>query len=158
MRTSNAPRLPFVTLKSLCHALLFCGMLQDRVLAAVPVDMTRYSPECGVVVEKADERLTVTWPIAEGEFGRVVFRLREGQPANAALIERIGIAPGEKQPDAALLTDVDPLVCVTIGSRVTPPGKPAPMASGVSTRRATRIASNTQALPRVPCNASSIVA
>lgn len=92
--------------------------------AAVPVDLSGFRPERGVRVGHEGERVTVEWPAAEGETGRLVLDLRAGAP----LVASLGVAgPADAKPPAPVLTGVDPVFVLTVGSRRNPPGRPPGM-------------------------------
>lgn len=81
--------------------------------ASVTADLSRYRPDCGVAVASEGDRLLVTWPMADREFGRLAFRLRAGSP----LIESLGVSAGPTADRAPILSDADPAVFLTVGSR-----------------------------------------
>jgi hypothetical protein len=110
--------------------LTFVAVLFVPVLAAaepVRVGFEGFRPERQVDVrhDRDAERLTVSWPLEEGQFGRLVLDLKAGRP----LIESMGVAPGEDPTAEAtpFLRRVDPVYFVTVGSRVNPPGRPPGM-------------------------------
>jgi hypothetical protein len=78
-----------------------------------------------VRLDRDGQKMTVSWEMAPGEFGRLVFDLNEGRP----LVESLGVASGD-EPAARftpLLRAVDPVYFVTVGSRENPPGRPPGM-------------------------------
>ena len=83
------------------------------------VDSSKYSPDCGVNVERQGDLLNVSWPMAPGESGQLILNLSGAAP----LIERlaIGDATGSVRP---LLERLDPVFFLTVGNRRTPPAKP----------------------------------
>src|SRR4051794_35029325 len=89
----------------------------------IPVDLTGYRPECGIGVRHEGDRLTIDWPMDRGEHGRLALDLREGRPLGASL----GIASDASGSATAILGGVEPVTFVTVGSRVTPPGRPPTM-------------------------------
>ncbi|MCZ6795927.1 MAG: hypothetical protein O7J95_20155, partial [Planctomycetota bacterium] len=102
--------------------LLILLLAPETARGEVPVDLSRYSSDCGVRVSAADGRLTVRWPLAPrgGESGEVLLRL---EPGAGAFIERLGLTGrGEER---TILRDVDPRFFITEGSRRTPGAKPA---------------------------------
>jgi hypothetical protein len=84
----------------------------------VAVDISAYSRDCGVDVERENDLLTIAWPVAKEERGRLVLNLKPGEP----LIEELSLATDEA--GEPLFADADPAVVVTVGSREVPPGKP----------------------------------
>jgi hypothetical protein len=78
-----------------------------------PADLSGYRPDSGIAVRAEDTRLRLTWPMAEGEYGRLVLQLAADQP----LIEELGIAPAADAPATPLLRKVDPVTFLTVGSR-----------------------------------------
>src|SRR5205823_6238046 len=98
-------------------------MTSARASEEIPVDLSGYDPSCGVDDRRDGPRLTVAWPIAPGEFGRLVLDLRPGRP----LIERLGVGEDAAGPVRELLKGVDPVTYLTVGTRVAPPGRPPGM-------------------------------
>ncbi len=68
-------------------------------------------------VEQVGDHLTMTWPSAPAESGRVVLNLAEHQP----LIERVDLGA------QTLLSQIDPAAWLVVGSRVNPPPTPSGM-------------------------------
>ena len=85
----------------------------------IPVDLSGYRPDSRIDVRHVGERLTVVWPVAENESGRLVLDLRSGRP----LVESLGLV-GKAEP---ILAGVDPVVFVTVGTRSAPKGRPPGM-------------------------------
>ena len=110
-----------------------CALFAQAVLALgtlvdpVPVDLGGFRAGDGVDVkhDAGRERLTLSWPMTPdgSEFGRLVVDLRAGQP----LIESMGLAATAGGESTPILTAVDPVVFVTVGSRENPPGRPPGM-------------------------------
>ena len=99
--------------------------------AEVPVDLSgfRASNETGMDRNAVDvlherEQLHVTWPMAANTLGRLSFNLRPGEP----LLKSIGVIAGfPDRPPRSILSDLDPVFFVTVGSRENPPGRPPGM-------------------------------
>jgi hypothetical protein len=89
----------------------------------VTVDTTRYSPDCGVEVYQSGPLLQVSWPMEEGEIGRVTFHLEPGRP----LLENLGVGLASTSVFAPMLRGVDVAHFVTVGTRFAPPGRPEGM-------------------------------
>jgi len=87
------------------------------------VDRSGYDPGCGVAVESDHERLTVRWPLENGEVGQVVLDLRDGKP----LFESMAIAAKQREPFRPVLRDVDPVTFLVVGERRSPEGRPPEM-------------------------------
>jgi hypothetical protein len=90
---------------------------------AIPVDFSRYGPDCGVDIRQDGNRLRVSWPLGdagEKEFGRLTIDLTPGKP----LVESMGIASGATAEAVTLLHGVDPVTFLTVGTRQAPPGRP----------------------------------
>ncbi|HLJ94772.1 MAG TPA: hypothetical protein VKU02_16410, partial [Gemmataceae bacterium] len=88
----------------------------------IDVDLSRYTPRCGVEIQPREGRLHVRWPIGANETGRLTIDLRAGQP----LIESLGIVAGTSGP-TELLQGVEPLFFLTVGTRDAPPNRPPQM-------------------------------
>src|SRR5258706_13246720 len=71
----------------------------------VPVDVSAYSPLCGVAVRSEENRISIAWPMSDGEFGRVRLNLNSGKP----LIESLGIAKGATGKAEPILHDIEPV-------------------------------------------------
>ncbi|MBW3599098.1 MAG: hypothetical protein KY475_17735, partial [Planctomycetes bacterium] len=99
---------------------LICGMLAGAARGETPVDTSAYAPECGIDIRQEGDQLHAVWPIAEGEFGRLVLNLRQGE----SLIEQLGVTRDAAAAIEPIIKDADPAVFVTVGSRNVPPGKP----------------------------------
>jgi hypothetical protein len=91
--------------------------------AQIPVDRSGYRSECGVGVEVEGPRISVSWPIADGEHGRLVLDLRRGE----ALFENLGMSPTPQGEVVPILTKVDPVTFITAGSRESPADRPKEM-------------------------------
>jgi hypothetical protein len=110
----------------LCFAAAGGDPLFARAPEQVPVDLSRYAPDCGVAIRRDGNRLRVAWPLGDTgarEFGRLTVDLTAGQP----LLETIGIAPDATGPATTLLQGVEPVTSVTVGTRQAPPGRPPRM-------------------------------
>ena len=84
-----------------------------QAAAAGPaVEMSAYSSACGVTIRQRGERLTASWPGADGSRCAVEFNLGENKPLIASL------EIGRKR----LVRDVNPVFLVTTGARVQRPG------------------------------------
>ena len=70
----------------------------------------------------AGDHVTITWPTAPGESGRVVLDLAAARP----FIEQVELVQGANQP-TRLLDQVDPAAFLVVGSRVNPPPTPPGM-------------------------------
>ena len=81
----------------------------------VPVDLSGYDSASGVNVRSAASRLTLIWPMRadDGEFGQLVLNLVPGQP----LIASLGISEQSDGAADVLLSDVEPVTLLTVGSR-----------------------------------------
>jgi hypothetical protein len=91
--------------------------------AQVPVDLSRYSPSCGVQVRALPNRLRIGWPMDRSEWGRVSLNFTPGAP----LIEGIGIANRATSGGEPLLQEVEPVIFLTVGTREGTPGRPPAM-------------------------------
>src|SRR5687767_382401 len=65
-----------------------CGALLAADLPQIPIDLSRYSSASAVEIRAEANRLRVSWPMGEGEFGRLTLNLT----TNGPLIESFGIA------------------------------------------------------------------
>ncbi|WP_076349943.1 hypothetical protein [Paludisphaera borealis] len=113
LRTGKAAAIVFVVLA--CAASYARGESK--------VDLSGYRPDCGVDVEHHDGRLSLQWPIAGGEVGRVTLDLRSGRP----LIAEMAIAGKDVGERGPILTEVDPVAFLVVGERRLPPGQPPGM-------------------------------
>ncbi|HXG10321.1 MAG TPA: hypothetical protein VNK04_11200 [Gemmataceae bacterium] len=89
----------------------------------IPVNLERYSPDCGVEVRRDGNRLTVGWPLGGKEHGRLTLDLADGKP----LIESIGVADDTSAAAVPLLRGVEPVTFLTVGTRSAPSGRPPQM-------------------------------
>src|SRR5262245_25511196 len=89
----------------------------------IAVDLSAYSPKCGVEVKRDGDRLLVAWPAGDNEFGRVALDLRPGVP----LFQTLGLAPAAAGAEDVLLRGVTPVTFLTVGTREAPPGRPPEM-------------------------------
>lgn len=97
--------------------------LTTATAQAQRVDVSGHRADHGAQVRATDDSLTLDWPIAPEENGRLVLNLRQG----AALVSLLGITRGREDAPVPLLRDVAPAFFVTVGSRENPPGRPAGM-------------------------------
>ncbi len=81
----------------------------------VPVDLSGYNRQSGVIVQSREQQLLVTWPMRrdEAEFGRLTLNLDSRKP----LIDSLAIAKQIDGPADVLLSQVDPVTLLTVGSR-----------------------------------------
>jgi hypothetical protein len=121
----STDRLRPVARPGLAIVLLVIGIPSGLAGAAeeVPVDLAGYRPDCGVAIRHEGQRLSIAWPMAEGEYGRMVLDLRPGGP----LIESLGIGKDAAGEAVTVLKGVEPVTYVTVGSREAPPGRPPEM-------------------------------
>jgi hypothetical protein len=77
------------------------------------VDLSAYKPASGVAVRQDGSRLRIAWPMADGEHGVLVLRLRAKQP----LIEELGIARTANGRSTPLVRRVNPVTFLTVGTR-----------------------------------------
>jgi len=89
----------------------------------VAVDLSGYSPSCGVALRVDGDLLHVGWPMTDGEFGRVELQLRAGRP----LIRSMRTATSTNDAGRAIVENVEPTTFVTVGTRQPPPGRPPEM-------------------------------
>ena len=113
-------------------ALALAGLIGLGPLAAAVAN----DGQC--TIDRAGDRITITWPTAPGERGQIVLNLgrgpggggdRAGRPdlvPPAPLFAKIALGRGASGEMTSLLEAVDPEVALTVGSRVnpspTPPG------------------------------------
>jgi hypothetical protein len=88
-------------------------------------DFSRYDPACGVNIRMEGSRLHARWPLDETQkdFGKLQLDLTGSRP----LIESLGIAPSGTDAAAPLLHGLEPVTCITVGSRQAPAGRPPTM-------------------------------
>ncbi|MBX6315707.1 MAG: hypothetical protein IRY99_22745, partial [Isosphaeraceae bacterium] len=96
-----------------------------RAAEAIRADLSGYRPEGGINVHQEGDRLTIGWPLEEGEQGRLVLDLSGAGP----LIASLGIAPEAGGAAAPVLEQVEPATFLTVGTRVAPPGRPPQMSA-----------------------------
>jgi hypothetical protein len=85
--------------------------------------MSQYSGVCGVEVRTQDDRVSIAWPLGDGEFGRTTLNLNPGQP----LIASLGIGQSAAGQEDSLLRGVEPVTFLTVGTREAPAGRPPTM-------------------------------
>jgi hypothetical protein len=91
--------------------------------AQTATDLTGYRADSGVTVVSRPDRLSVSWPMGEGEIGQIDLDLRAGHP----LFERLGIGPSTTGEARTLLERAHPEMFLTVGSRESPPDRPKSM-------------------------------
>jgi hypothetical protein len=89
----------------------------------IVVDRSAYDPACGVSVEIADQKVTLRWPLGDGEIGQLVVDLGERKP----LFESLAIAVRQGEPFRPVLTRVDPVLFLVVGQRQGTTGRPPGM-------------------------------
>lgn len=89
--------------------------------AGIPVDLSHYRGDCGVLVQRETDRLAISWPTAASgpERGRLVIDLRRGAP----LIASLGVQQASTDV-REILRAIDPVTFVTVGTRRNPPDRP----------------------------------
>lgn len=87
------------------------------------MDTSGYSPDCGVDIYRSGNLLQVSWPMEQGEIGRMTLDLEPGRP----LIQSLGVALANTSVHASTLRDVEPAFWLTVGTRMAPPGRPEGM-------------------------------
>lgn len=102
-------------MKHLLPALL---CLAAPIQAAIPVSMEAYSTASNVQVIAESDTLNVTWPTQkQPSNGTLILDLRDNQP----LIQSLQIS------GHPIISSVDPLLTLTVGTRVAPSGRPPDM-------------------------------
>ena len=99
---------------------IFAGVARGQNVSA---DFSGYSAKCGVEIRQHGNRLTVAWPIGDGEVGRTSLSLQSSE----RLIESIGIAANPTTAPKPLLKEVDPVTFLTVGTREAPSARPPDM-------------------------------
>jgi hypothetical protein len=107
------------------------GVALLGALAALPhlhaaepsVDLAGYRANCGVTVRWEGDWLSLAWPTGGEEAGQVVLDLRAGRP----LIRSLGIKDPAGESLWSLLTGVDPMTFLLVGTRQAPSGRPPEM-------------------------------
>src|SRR5262245_34618977 len=122
MKKSNSLQSFGFSLFAICVALI-TSITSARGAQGVALDLSHYSPTCGVEVRHDTNRLTIGWPMGDGEFGRISLSFQSGE----RLIESIGIAANAKAAPQQLLKAVDPVTFLTVGTREAPSGRPPDM-------------------------------
>src|SRR5205807_9299097 len=111
-------------LAAICVALVGTFAALPRLHAAEPsVDLAGYREDCGVAVRWEGDRLSLAWPMGGDEAGQLVLDLRPGQP----LIRSMGIQDPTGESLWSLLTGVDPMTFLLVGSRQAPGFRPPEM-------------------------------
>src|SRR5690348_14010389 len=101
---------------------LSLGPASTVAAQGLEVDLSAYTPTCGVEVKRDGSRLLVSWPLDGREVGRLTLDLRSKQP----LIERLSITSGSSKLET-IVRGIEPLVFLTVGTRQAPPGRPPEM-------------------------------
>src|SRR5262249_48864862 len=96
------------------------GMMTPLAAQEPSVDLSGYREDCGVTVNRQLDRLSMSWPMGGDEAGQLVLDLRPGQP----LIRSMGIKDPTGESLWSLLTGVDPMTFLLVGTRQAPPGRP----------------------------------
>jgi hypothetical protein len=111
-----------VCIRAIISFVLFCccGAISH---AAVPVDVTDHIPQSRIKIESKDNTLRLQWQTGPRATGQLVINTS----GRGRLIRSLGIAESKGRDDlqfVSLLSEVDPSLQLTIGSRVGPPDKP----------------------------------
>lgn len=100
--------------------IFWLGCLTAASAAAdVPVDLSGYSTACGIRVEQHPGTLSVQWPLDDRVSGQLDLNIT----GKGRLIESVRVTD-DKSDSTPILTDVDLVVEMTVGTRVAPPGQP----------------------------------
>lgn len=94
--------------------------LASSARAEIPVDLSGYRESSQVAVRHESSRLSISWPISNGEQGRLSLDLRAG----ARLIATLGIAPAPEADERSIFSALDPVTFLTIGTRENPDPPP----------------------------------
>src|SRR5262249_45410966 len=106
-----------------CALLALCLGRGSAGGAEVALDLTAYRRECGVGIEVEGGRIRATWPIVHGGTARLSIDARPGH----VLIDRLRIETARGSETKDLLSGVDPVYFVTVGTRTQPRGDPPGM-------------------------------
>lgn len=90
---------------------LLVGQLQSP--AAVTVDQSGFSATDGIVARETSGRLTLRWPMRDGEVGVLELNTTGEGP----LIIRIGISENKDSAVRTVLENLDPVTVLTVGTR-----------------------------------------
>lgn len=93
--------------------LLATLILSSAATADIVADLSAYRPASGVAVRQDGSRLSLRWPMAEGEHGNLVLELKAKEP----LIAELGVARTADGPATPLLQKVKPATFLTVGVR-----------------------------------------
>ena len=80
------------------------------------VDVSAFPAGSPIRLDRRDDRLTLAWPISGAEEGRLSIDLRRDHP----LIAEVGTASSARSPSRPILTGVDPLLTMTVGTPPSP--------------------------------------
>ena len=121
---------PGRTAQHLLAVVLASGGAVAAAAEGVPVDLSGYRPDCGVLVRDDGGGLTLTWRIDsspdEGQGTRLRLDLRPGHPLIAELNPTAGDPPPDRR-GAFLDHGADFATFVTVGTRVGEAGRPPGM-------------------------------
>ncbi len=109
------------------RALAAGGNIRVQELAAgaiTQIDAARYDEaKSQAIAIRAGDRLTLGWPTAPGETGRLILNLAAGQP----LFAWGDLVAGSSNKVTPLMDALDPAAFLVVGSRVNPPPTPPEM-------------------------------
>lgn len=89
----------------------------------IVVDLARYSTNCGVIIKANARTLDVAWPMNEGEWGRMTLALGPGE----LVIQMLGSSATPQATPQPVLTNLQPVFFMTVGTRLAPSGRPPAM-------------------------------
>ena len=98
------------------------GRISEGRAEGPSVDLSGYRAECGIVVRRDGDRLTLEWPM-EDELGQLVLDLRPGRPLFASM----GVTAKDGRGVGHIVKDVDPVCFLVVGSRQAPADRPPQM-------------------------------
>ena len=102
-------------------ALLLAAFLPRSATAETAIDLAGYQAGCQVEVTGWNGHLRLAWPIGEGVTGEATLDLNGTGP----LLEKLATRRGDENAEPrVILSDVDPVWFLTVGSRQAPPDKP----------------------------------
>jgi hypothetical protein len=76
-------------------------------------DLSTYKPKNGVFITQNGSEVRAIWPMDKGKFGVLSLNLTPGAP----LIESLGIAASAREKATPILSKVDPVTVLTVGTR-----------------------------------------
>ena len=93
--------------------LICLGIQAPATAVSIDLKTADYDPACGIAITQQEQQIVVSWQMAPGRHGQLVFDLNDNQP----LIQSTAVSTGPAESFRVLAKSLDPIVMLRVGER-----------------------------------------